>query len=258
MTMGATSVQAQLAAAAELRDGVEAMTFAPPVSVVYNPLSYAWDAFAAYVTRFGRGPVKALFLGMNPGPWGMTQTGVPFGEVAAVRDWMKLDAPLNGHPAHEHPAYPVRGPDCGRNEVSGRRLWGLFASRFGSPEAFFADHFVVNYCPLLFIASSPRKNGKEGGRNLTPDHLPTEERRQLYEACDAHLRAVVRALSPRWVVGVGTFAEARAREALSGAAGGATILRILHPSPASPASNRDWAGTATRQLVEAGVWAENI
>lgn len=230
---------------------MDSLRFAAPVVRVYDPLDYAWNAFAAYVERYGANPKRVLFLGMNPGPWGMAQTGVPFGEVAAVRDWMRIDA-TTGRPADEHPRYPVEGLSCRRSEVSGQRLWGLFRERFGTAEAFFAEHLVVNYCPLLFIAASPRRKGGEGARNLTPDKLPAAERRALYAACDAHLRAVTKALAPRFLVGIGTFASARAREALADEK--VELVRILHPSPASPLSNRDWPGTATRQLVDAGVW----
>lgn len=230
---------------------MDSLLFAAPVVRVYNPLDYAWNAFAAYVEIYGAAPKRTLFLGMNPGPWGMAQTGVPFGEVTAVRDWMRIVVPTES-PVDAHPQYPVTGLSCGRSEVSGRRLWGLFRERFGTPEAFFADHFVVNYCPLLFIAASPRRNGVEGGRNLTPDKLPSGERRALYAACDVHLRTVVALLRPRFLVGIGAFAEERAREALVGT--DTEIVRILHPSPASPLSNRDWPGTAARQLIEAGVW----
>ena len=246
-------IRAQLDAAKNLREAMDALRFAAPVACVYNPLDYAWNAFRAYVERYGSGPKRTLFLGMNPGPWGMTQTGVPFGEVTAVRDWMRIAVPT-GRPPDEHPQYPVEGLSCKRSEVSGQRLWGLFRERFGTPEAFFADHLVVNYCPLLFIAASPRRNGTVGGRNLTPDKLPADERRALYAACGVHLRAVVAALRPRFLVGIGAFAEARAREDLPGA--DVEIVRILHPSPASPLSNRDWPGTATRQLLDAGVWAK--
>lgn len=246
-----TCLQSQLVAAAELRDAVEAMTFAPPVAAMYNPLTYAWDAFATYLERFASGPKRVLFLGMNPGPWGMAQTGIPFGEVSVVRDWMGLRVPV-GRPEREHPSYPVQGLDCPRSEVSGRRLWGLFRSRFNSPESFFREHLVVNYCPLLFIAASRRKDGSEGGRNLTPDHLPAAEAGPLHAACGRHLRAVAAALRPEWVVGVGAFASSQAQTALGDT--GIKITRILHPSPASPQSNADWAGTAERQLVEAGVW----
>lgn len=95
---------------------------------------------------------------------------------------------------------------------------------------------------------------EDSGRNRTPDKLPADETQALETICDAHLRAVITTLQPQWVIGVGAFAEAcalRAREALSGAF---QVGRILHPSPASPAANRDWAGAATRQMVKLGVW----
>ena len=81
---------------------------------------------------------------MNPGPFGMVQTGVPLGEIAAVRDWMGIEATVE-KPATENPKRPIEGFACTRSEVSGRRLWGLFAERFGTAEAFFTDHFVANY-----------------------------------------------------------------------------------------------------------------
>jgi single-strand selective monofunctional uracil DNA glycosylase len=237
---------ALLAAAETLCDDLAHLRFAAPVSLVYNPLVYARAMHAAYIRRFARGGIDALFLGMNPGPYGMTQTGVPFGEIAAVRDWMKLREPI-GKPPREHPKRPVEGLACTRSEVSGRRLWGLFQERFGTPAAFFARHYVANYCPLVFMAAS--------GANLTPDKLPPTERKRLESACDAHLVAVVRALEPRWLVGVGAFAQKRGELAL--AAAGITGVRvgtILHPSPASPAANRDWAGQATKQLTALGIW----
>jgi single-strand selective monofunctional uracil DNA glycosylase len=147
-------------------------------------------------------------------------------------------------PALENPKRPIEGFACTRSEVSGRRLWGLFAQRFGSAEAFFAEHFVANYCPLAFF---------DHGRNLTPDKLPVSESAPLYAACDRHLRALVAALEPQWVIGVGAFAQERAAEALAGV--DVRIGRVLHPSPASPAANRGWAEAATRQLEALGVWS---
>jgi single-strand selective monofunctional uracil DNA glycosylase len=180
---------------------------------------------------------------MNPGPFGMVQTGVPFGEVSAVRDWLGIEAPVEP-PRRMHPRRPITGFDCARSEVSGRRLWALFAARFKTPERFFDRHLVINYCPLAFLESS--------GRNLTPDKLPAAERAALFEVCDAHLRAVVKALRPEWVIGVGGFAFARARDALRQEK--LQLGQMLHPSPASPAANRDWAGQASRQLATLGVW----
>jgi single-strand selective monofunctional uracil DNA glycosylase len=180
---------------------------------------------------------------MNPGPFGMAQTGVPFGQVAAVRDWLGIEAQID-RPPNEHPKRPVTGFDCHRSEVSGERLWGLFAKRFGTAEKFFRDHLAVNYCPLAFL--------EETGRNRTPDKLPPRERAVLYAVCDEHLRAIVRTLKPQWLIGVGDFAARRAREALADSP--PQTGRILHPSPACPASNKDWAGTVTAQLRALGVW----
>ncbi len=232
-----------IAAARTLSATVGAMHFAPPVTHVYNPLDYAWDVHRRYLERFGAGRKRIVFVGMNPGPFGMAQIGVPFGEIASARDWLGLEGPV-GQPAQTNPKRPVEGFACMRSEVSGQRLWGLFRARFGSPEAFFAAHFVANYCPLAFF---------ENGRNLTPDKLPVAEQRPLLAACDAHLRALVGALRPDWVIGIGNWAEKRAAEALGDVAG-LKFGRILHPSPASPAANRGWAEAATRQLVELGVW----
>ena len=231
-------------AARALSDTLNGMRFAAPVSHVYNPLAYAWVPNAAYLRRFGQGRKKVMFVGMNPGPFGMVQTGVPFGEISAVRDWMGIVGEV-GKPAIENPKRPVEGFACERSEVSGRRLWGLFAERFGTAEAFFAEHFVANYCPLAFF---------DGGRNLTPDKLPAAEQGPLLAACDAHLRQMVEILQPEWVIGVGAWAEVRAREALAGLP--VQYGRVLHPSPASPAANRGWSEAATKQLLALGVWKE--
>ena len=250
--MTANIVKTQLKAAAELKDRLSGMTFDRPVSHVYNPLAYAWNAFEEYVTRYGGTTKHVLFLGMNPGPWGMAQTGVPFGEVAAVRDWLDISA-STGCPDDVHPGYPVEGCSCKRSEVSGKRLWGLFRERFETAETFFERHFVANYCPLLFIETYLSANGKERARNLTPDKLKPNERSLLHEACDVHLRAIVDVLNPLYVIGVGAFAAHRAEEALKGMAE-ITVAKILHPSPASPKSNSGWGGEVTRQLTELGIW----
>ena len=236
------SAKGLLKIARQLADDVDALSFAPPTTHVYNPLRYAWALHAEYLRRFGDGEGRVLWLGMNPGPWGMAQTGVPFGEVSVVRDWMGLAGKVE-RPAHEHEKRPIEGLSCQRSEVSGQRLWGLARERYGTPEAFFAEFFVVNYCPLVFMEAS--------AKNRTPDKLPASEAAPLYAACDRALRATVLDLAPRRVIGVGAFAEARAREALTGL--DVPIGRILHPSPASPVANRGWAGAAARELALQGI-----
>jgi single-strand selective monofunctional uracil DNA glycosylase len=231
-------------AAQQLARAVGRLRFSAPVACVYHPLEYAWTAHELYLRKFAAGPRRILFLGMNPGPFGMMQTGVPFGEISAVRDWMGIETQITP-PKHTHPKRPVEGFACPRSEVSGRRLWGLFSDRFGAAKRFFAEHFVANYCPLAFV--------DEGGRNLTPDKFPATETQRMFAACDEHLRVLAQALRPEWIIGVGDFAAKRAREALVDSP--ARFGRVLHPSPASPAANRDWAGAATRQLIEQGVWS---
>lgn len=242
MTDSATS-DALVRAAQALSRSVGQLRFGQPVSHAYNPLEYAWPVHESYLRRFGANRKRVVLLGMNPGPFGMVQTGVPFGEVEIVRDWLGLSGGAIRKPDTENPRRPVEGFACSRSEVSGRRLWSLFQARFTTPEAFFAEHFVANYCPLAFF---------DAGRNLTPDKLPAAESQPLLAACDTHLRALVGALEPAWVIGVGAWAEKRATLALTGLP--VRIGRILHPSPASPAANRGWADAATGQLQALGIW----
>ena len=236
-----------LAAARELNLGLNTLRFAAPVHTVYAPLTYAWCGFRSYIATHAPAGAAALFLGMNPGPFGMAQTGVPFGEVAVVRDWLGIECAVRSPPA-EHPRRPVQGFSCPRREISGARLWGLFRDRFATPARFFRDHFVANYCPLMFV--------EESGRNRTPDKLPAAERKPLLELCDRHLLAVVEHLRPRWLVGVGTFAAHAAGRALLriNDRDRPRCVQILHPSPASPAANRGWAQSVTATLVDTGIW----
>lgn len=239
------TADALISAARQLSTDVKKLRFAPPISHIYNPLDYAWAPHELYLRRFGKSRKKIIFLGMNPGPFGMVQCGVPFGEINAARDWMGLNAPV-GKPQIENPKRPIEGFACARSEVSGKRLWALFQQRFGTAEAFFAEHFVANYCPLAFF---------DAGRNLTPDKLPAAESTPLYAACDVHLRRIVDILQPEWVIGIGRFAETRARSALAASAEPhPRIGTILHPSPASPAANRGWAAAALLQLSALGCW----
>jgi len=228
----------------QLSDEVSALRFASPVEYVYNPLDYARAPHEKYLRTYGRTRKRVLLLGMNPGPFGMAQTGVPFGDIAMVRDWLGLRAKVS-RPEHEHEKRPIQGFDCPRSEVSGTRLWGWAKERFGTAEAFFEDFFVVNYCPLVFLEST--------GRNRTPDKLPVAEREALETTCDRALLATAKALDPEWIIGVGAFAKKRAEKALQDTDMQISIGSMLHPSPASPKANRGWAPQAEQDLVDLGV-----
>ncbi len=213
----------------ELADGLDRLAFAAPVTHVYNPLRYAWDPYERYVKRYGQGPKRFVILGMNPGPWGMAQTGVPFGEVDAVKGWLGITGRVD-QPAALHPQRPVTGFDTTRREVSGQRVWGWAKERYETPERFFQQAFVLNYCPLLFF--------DDHGTNITPDKLKRDDREALHRLCDRALRQQVQSLEATSLVALGRFAWGRAVEALAGLP--VSVVTAPHPSPANPAANAGW------------------
>lgn len=224
----------------ELSMGVDALSFSEPVSYVYNPLVYAWKSHRAFLNTYGNEKDRVLLIGMNPGPWGMVQTGVPFGEVDSVRDFLGINEKVS-QPKRVHPKRPVLGFDCQRSEVSGRRVWEWAKERYGTADNFFEHFFVLNYCPLCFM--------EEGGKNRTPDKLHPDERDSVFAVCDVALRKFVKALEPSKIVGIGGFAKKRAIKTL----GRDDIETILHPSPASPMANRGWAPQIEKQFEAMGV-----
>ena len=226
----------------DLNGELAQLTFSAPVTHIYNPLEYARHAHDQFIKKFGTGTKEAIFLGMNPGPYGMAQTGVPFGEITHVRDWLEIECPID-RPLIEHPKRPIQGFDCPRSEVSGQRLWGFFKKTCGEPDVLFKRFFIVNYCPLVFM--------EESGKNRTPDKLPADEREALFAICDRALARIVDRLQPKLIIGVGRFATDRAKIALDGKP--PSVGTILHPSPASPTANRGWAEAAERQLKSLGI-----
>jgi len=228
--------------ARRLRDDVVRLKFAPPVEYVYNPLEYAWNTHRIYLERYGAGRPQVILLGMNPGPFGMAQTGVPFGDVSMVRGWLGIEAAI-GRPAREHPKRPIAGFQCARGEVSGQRLWGWARDAYGTPQRFFARFFVANYCPLVFMEA--------GGRNRTPDKLPRSESSALSGACNKALQRTVERMRPEYVVGVGRFAADRAAAVLADLP--VKLGVVPHPSPASPLANRGWAAQMTSALAGQGI-----
>lgn len=226
----------------KLNAALAPLVFSLPVTHVYNPLEYAAEPYRMYHERYGRPEKEILLLGMNPGPWGMAQTGVPFGDAEMVSRWLGIHANVQG-PPDAHPKRMIEGFACPRSEVSGTRLWGWAQSRFGTAERFFKRFFVANYCPLMFL--------EESGRNRTPDKLRATERRPLLEACNSALRRTTKYLAPRFVIGIGAFAANRAADALDGL--DITIGRITHPSPANPKANKGWATIVEAELSAMGI-----
>ena len=229
----------------KLADELRPLKFSDPVTHTYLTVDYAGAGYEEYLQNFGNSKKKVLMLGMNPGPFGMAQTGVPFGEVAMVRDWMGL-SPEIGQPENEHPKRKILGMECPKSEVSGKRLWGLFSEKFPKAEDFFKDHLVINFCPLIWM--------KDTGANVTPDKIKAAEMVAVDKACKKHLQELIKILEPQYLIGVGAYAEKKMAAVKDELALDAVVGKILHPSPASPAANRGWAEAAERQLKEMGIW----
>ena len=221
---------------------LKGLKFSPPVAYVYNPLEYARQAYDMYLRRYGTKPREVLLVGMNPGPWGMAQTGVPFGEINIVKDWLGIETAVTP-PVKIHPKRPITGFQCKRSEVSGRRLWSWARKTFATPDQFFAQFFVTNYCPLMFIEAK--------GRNRTPNQIHKAELTPLLSACDKALRDTVRYFHARFCIGVGAFAAARIQIALAGL--DVKVDRITHPSPANPKANKGWERIITTELSHLGI-----
>ena len=226
----------------DLLDELRPLKFSRPVTHVYNPLEYARASYSEYLQRYAKSPKEIVLIGMNPGPWGMAQTGIPFGEVAAVKDWLGIEAVVDT-PANTHPKRPVTGFNCPRSEVSGKRIWGWARNKFSVPQNFFSRFFIANYCPLQFIESS--------GRNRTPNQLRAAERKALFAPCDRALRRTVEHLKPRYVVGVGRFTSERARISLNDMS--VKIGGITHPSPANPKANQGWEAIIEKEFEQMGI-----
>lgn len=213
---------------------------------IYNPLDYAWQMHEAYLRRYLAEPVKTVLLGMNPGPFGMAQNGVPFGEVHAVRDFLHLDMPI-GKPLSEHLKRPVLGMQIQRSEVSGKRLWGLLQGYYKTADAMIGQMGVINYCPLVFI------DRKSTAKNITPDKLPKTEQLALQTICNSYLLDVIDILNPTYLIGVGLYATQKLESVLQNRAD-FTIGRIIHPSGGNPQANSGWNEKTTAVFRELGIW----
>ena len=238
-----------IGATAKLRDDME--IFADRlmsdriVDCVYNPLAYAWDVHVAYLEKSTTAGAKTILLGMNPGPHGMGQMGIPFAATTVVRDLIGIKGIRVLEPRRIHPRRPIEGLEWPREEVSGTRLWGALEEKYGLIDNIFKNVFLVNHCPLMFFLG-------DRARNITPDKIGGPVVRSMLERCDDYLREVVDIIEAEIVIGVGKYAESRARSAFHGS--DVTISSCWHPSPASPLANKnggaDWRANFKSVLPE--------
>ncbi|XP_023364847.1 single-strand selective monofunctional uracil DNA glycosylase-like [Otolemur garnettii] len=96
-----------------LNSELSQLQFSEPGGIMYNPVEYVWEPHHSCVTHY----CQVLFLGMNPASFDLAQTGVPFGEVSMVRDWLDIGGPVLT-PPQEHPKQPALGLECPQSEAN--------------------------------------------------------------------------------------------------------------------------------------------
>ena len=219
----------------------------PKVTHVYNPIEYALELHKDFLSKYVTGKRKVLFLGMNPGPWGMAQTGVPFGEVNMVRDWLDIKGQVQ-QPAQIHPKRPIEGLNCVRREVSGERFWNLIKDLTKNhKDNFFNECAVYNHCPLAYMATS--------GKNVTPVEMKATFKNEIFDLCDDALADVINLLDTKIVIGIGRHAVQRAEKVIEkNHLEGIQVHFLNHPSPASASANKmGWDVIARQQLNDCGI-----
>ena len=93
---------------------IELPDFSAPVAFTYNPLIYAQVPHESNLKRYGNSKKRVRFFGMNPGSWGMGQTGIPFGDITSVRAWSGITG-------------PVRKPSCRHVTNMQNGVWNIIA-----------------------------------------------------------------------------------------------------------------------------------
>nr|XP_022920875.1 single-strand selective monofunctional uracil DNA glycosylase-like [Onthophagus taurus] len=215
------------------------LTFSFPVHYIYNPLEYAWEPHSTFVKTYCKGTKDVLFLGLNPGPWGMCQTGIPFGEVNISKEWLKMNGEVE-KPKDECPKKQIKGFECHRSEESGKRFYGFFKNLCRTPEAFFKNAFVYNLCPLAFM--------KKESANITPHELKGQIKKDIENICGKTLVDILKLLDIKIIVALGRYTEKQAIEITQGfQLGHIKVIYMPHPSP-RVVGNNNWAEKAQNVL----------
>ncbi|XP_022920876.2 single-strand selective monofunctional uracil DNA glycosylase-like [Onthophagus taurus] len=217
------------------------LTFSSPAHYIYNPLEYAWKPHSTFVKTYCKGTKDVLFLRINPGPWGMCQTGIPFGEVNISKEWLKMNGEVE-KPKNECPKKQIKGFECHRSEQSGKRFYGFFKNLCRTPEVFFKNAFVYNFCPLSFMEKE-----EEGKRcaNITPDKLKGQIKKDLENICGKTLVNILKLLDVKIIVAVGRYTEKQAVKIIQESQLDIEVIYMRHPSRMA---GRNWSKTAQNVL----------
>ena len=201
------------------------------IDFVYNPLNYAWKPHKHYLEKYGTLGAKTIIMGMNPGH-GMGNTGIPFGCPEKVKSYLEITDLEVKEPSKIHPKREIKGLQCEKAEISGKRIWSLIEEIHGLPTEAFKHIFVLNHFPLWMFNAA--------GQNITPDKLKSSSTKEIFDVCNQYLVDILQVLGCKSIIGVGKYAQKMAHLAIVNANLGHVIVdEIPHPSPANPLANKD-------------------
>jgi single-strand selective monofunctional uracil DNA glycosylase len=224
--------------------------------LVLNPGRYGERWHARFRRAYPMSPRPLLVFGLNPGPYGMAQTGVPFTDLKRLESalpglWKDLVA--SGEPVTRPGLAP---PSLARHltrtfESSSVRVYRFLERAYGRPELALREVVFVNPCPLLFI-------DPETGANRTPADLPRALRArkaaELVHAFEELRRATVleavAELEPRGAILLGRDVAAAVGEALRAALGARSVVEWEHPARAVPET---WSRGLADELRKRGL-----
>jgi single-strand selective monofunctional uracil DNA glycosylase len=215
-----------------LSHNCEKINFSGQGLVVYNPLNYAKLATAQYLDTYGQGRKEVLFLSLNPGPFGMAQTGIPFGDVYWVTKYLKIHNTIEQPKDAVHPKRPILGFDCTRKDVSADRFWKLISSFYPNATTFFQKNFLWTFAPLYFCDKS--------GKNITPDKINLVSRKELEQICLEALKNIILSLQVNNVISIGAYVYKNVLKLDAEVLNKIEVENIPHPSPLNPANNKGW------------------
>lgn len=222
----------------DLNNELNELQFPKNITHIYNPIVYALNLHCQYIKKFLNGKKKVMLIGMNPGPNGMVQNGVPFGNTNTVKNLMKIQGQVD-QPPSLNPKRPVTGLSCTTEEPSGVRIWNLLQKLAGSLEVFGEQCFLHNFCPLAFF--------DEQGKNITPSELKGKIKSTLRDICLKYLEKEIQLIQPEIIIAIGSYVGDSLRKLSKQSIYVRTnikILQLAHPSPRS-LNNNNWPEKAT-------------
>jgi single-strand selective monofunctional uracil DNA glycosylase len=211
---------------------------------IWNPGLYAASWHALFRKEYPASAGCILVFGLNPGPYGMAQTGIPFTDLKRLREHLprlakgleRRGCSLAGVGLAPRSLRPYLSRTF---ESSAVRVYRFLSRGWGSAEDGWRSVVVANPCSLLFMDAA--------GENRTPADLvgavsrrtgSLVAARRLRERCNAlrrlAAREAVRVLSPRGVVLLGKDAQRAMQTGIAPLLGPDSILGWEHPARAVP------------------------